>query len=111
MGAAAAAAGVALATGVYAQVLGPSFETPAEVRMLGTVGADAVGMSTAVEAIAARHLGLRVAGLSCIANRAAGLGAKPLVHEEVTASVQAGMATFSSLLDRFVPLAAAALSG
>jgi purine-nucleoside phosphorylase len=106
---AAAGAEISLATGVYAQVLGPSFETPAEVRMLRAIGADAVGMSTALEAIAARHAGLAVAGLSFIANRAAGLGVKPLAHEEVTASVQAGAAPFASLLDRFVPLAAAAI--
>ncbi len=110
MFAAAKGADMPLATGVYAQVLGPSFETPAEVRMLRTLGADAVGMSTAIEAIAARQLGLRVAGLSFISNAAAGLGEAPLDHEEVTARVQAGVGPFSDLLDRFIPLAAQALS-
>jgi len=80
---AAAAAGVKLARGVYAGLLGPSYETPAEVRMLRTLGADVVGMSTVVEAIAARHMGLKIAGLSVVSNLAAGLGASRLTHAEV----------------------------
>jgi purine-nucleoside phosphorylase len=112
MDAAAVEAGLPVpATGVYAQVLGPAFETPAEVRMLRTLGADAVGMSTVLEAIAARHAGLRVAGLSFIANRAAGLGTRRIDHDAVTAAVQAGAAPFLALLDRFVLKAAALLSG
>jgi purine-nucleoside phosphorylase len=111
MNAAASEAGVALGSGVYAQVLGPAFETPAEVRMLRSLGADAVGMSTVLEAIAARHAGLRVAGLSFIANRAAGLGPRRIDHEAVTAAVQAGATPFTTLLDRFVPRAAALLNG
>lgn len=69
--------------GVYVQLSGPSFETPAEVRMLGRLGGSAVGMSTACEAIAARHMGLRVCGVSCISNKGAGISDTPLTHQEV----------------------------
>jgi len=79
----AARQGVTLHEGVYAGVLGPSYETPAEVRMLRLLGGDAVGMSTVPEVIAARHLGMRVLGLSCLTNMAAGLGAGTLHHDEV----------------------------
>jgi purine-nucleoside phosphorylase len=82
----AAATGVALKRGVYAGMLGPSYETPAEVRMLRTLGADLVGMSTVVEAIAARHMGVRIAGLSVVTNLAAGLAPAPLSHAEVQAA-------------------------
>lgn len=75
--------GIELEEGVYAAVLGPSYETPAEVRMLGRMGADAIGMSTVPEVIVARALGLRVLGISCVTNLAAGLGSEPLSHEEV----------------------------
>ena len=75
--------GVTLSEGVYAGLLGPSYETPAEVRMLGRLGADAVGMSTVPEVLVARALGLRVLGISCITNLAAGLGGAHLSHEEV----------------------------
>ena len=74
---------IPLREGVYCQFTGPSFETPAEVRMAGLLGADAVGMSTACEAVAARHAGTRVCGISCITNKGAGLSATPLTHEEV----------------------------
>lgn len=74
---------VTLCEGVYAQCTGPSFETPAEIKMLRTIGADAVGMSTACEAIAARHMGLEVCGISCISNMAAGILDQPLTHAEV----------------------------
>lgn len=77
------AAGLRVHRAVYAQVLGPSYETPAEVRHLQAIGADVVGMSTAIEAVAARHMGARLAGLSCVTNRAAGLAGAPLTHEEV----------------------------
>jgi purine-nucleoside phosphorylase len=83
---AAAAEGVKLGEGVYAGLLGPSYETPAEVRMLRALGADLVGMSTVVEAIAARHMGVKIAGLSVVTNPAAGLGASKLVHAEVQAT-------------------------
>jgi purine-nucleoside phosphorylase len=72
-----------LKAGVYVGVPGPSYETPAEVRMLGRVGADAVGMSTTAEAIAARHMGVRVVGISCISNHAAGITGEELHHDEV----------------------------
>ena len=83
---AAAEAGVWLEEGVYAGVLGPSYETPAEIGMLGRIGADAVGMSTVPEVVAARARGLRVLGISSITNRAAGLSGEPLSHEEVLAA-------------------------
>jgi purine-nucleoside phosphorylase len=79
----AAGAGLALHEGVYAGLTGPSFETPAEIRALARLGADAVGMSTVLEAIMARAVGLRVLGLSCITNLAAGLGG-PISHEDVS---------------------------
>ncbi|MBQ5771110.1 MAG: purine-nucleoside phosphorylase [Clostridia bacterium] len=75
--------GTDLKEGVYVQLSGPNYETPQEIRMLGILGADAVGMSTVCEAIAARHMGMKVCAVSCITNMAAGLGGKPLSHEEV----------------------------
>ncbi|GAB4199095.1 MAG: purine-nucleoside phosphorylase [Sandaracinaceae bacterium] len=81
--AAATEAGFQLARGVYAGLLGPSYETPAEVRMLGMLGADAIGMSTVLETIAARHMGARVLGISCITNKGAGLSHGLLDHAEV----------------------------
>jgi purine-nucleoside phosphorylase len=84
--AAAVAAGVPLKRGVYAGMLGPSYETPAEIRMLRTLGADLVGMSTVIEAIAARHMGVRIAGLSVVTNLAAGLAKAHLSHAEVQAT-------------------------
>jgi purine-nucleoside phosphorylase len=80
---AAKAEGIILHEGVYAGLLGPQYETPAEVRMLRQLGADAIGMSTVLEAIQARALGLEVAWFSCLTNWAAGIGTTPLSHEEV----------------------------
>src|SRR2546429_2767058 len=80
------AEGIVLEEGVYAALLGPSFETPAEIRMLERLGADAVGMSTVPEVIAARARGIRCLGCSSITNVAAGLSAAPLSHEEVLAA-------------------------
>ena len=92
------AAGIDLAEGVYVQLPGPSFETPAEIRMLRTLGCDAVGMSTVVEVIAARHAGLRVCGVSCVANLAAGLSPNPLSVEEVMEAAAAAAPKFKRLL-------------
>ena len=83
---AAGKAGIAVTSGVYAYCLGPNFETPAEVRMLAMLGADAVGMSTVPECLAAIHVGLKVAALSLITNLAAGLSGAPLTHEETLAA-------------------------
>lgn len=80
---AARAEGIHLRHGVYAGLLGPAYETPAEVKMLRTLGADAVGMSTVAEAMAARHMGARVCGISLITNKAAGLSSEALSHEDV----------------------------
>ena len=80
---AAAQSGLTLREGVYGMMSGPSYETPAEIRMMRTIGCDAVGMSTVPEAIVAHHMGMRVLGLSCISNMAAGLLGLPLTHQEV----------------------------
>jgi purine-nucleoside phosphorylase len=88
----------ALPEGVYAGLRGPTYETPAEVRMLATLGADLVGMSTVLEAIAARYLGASVLGVSVVSNLAAGLSAEPLSHEEVTAAGRQASARLSALL-------------
>jgi purine-nucleoside phosphorylase len=96
---AAAAMGLRLRHGVYAALLGPSYETPAEIRYLRTIGADAVGMSTASEAIAARHMGLEVLGISCISNMAAGVLPQPLDHAEVMATTQRVRSEFIGLLE------------
>ena len=92
------AQGTTLARGVYAGLLGPSYETPAEIRMLCKLGADAVGMSTVLEVIAAKHLGMQVLGVSCITNLAAGISASPLSHDEVTETATRVRETFEALL-------------
>ena len=90
--------GIALKEGVYVQLPGPSYETPAEIRMLAALGADAVGMSTVVEVIAARHAGMRVCGVSCIANLACGLSPTPLSGEEVIEVANQTAPRFKALL-------------
>jgi purine-nucleoside phosphorylase len=100
--------GIPLKSGVYAQVSGPTYETPAEIRMLRKLGADAVGMSTVPEVIAARHMGVPVAGISCVTNLAAGIGHKPITHEEVAQTAAQVADTFSRLLSEFLPAAATA---
>jgi purine-nucleoside phosphorylase len=99
---AAAARGVAVSHGVYAAVHGPSYETPAEIRFLRTIGADAVGMSTVPEAIAARHMGLEVLGISCITNMAAGVLPQPLVHDEVLDTARRVRGAFIALLEGII---------
>jgi purine-nucleoside phosphorylase len=89
--------------GVYLSVLGPSFETPAEIRAFRTLGADLVGMSTVQETIAARQMGLEVLGMSCVTNLAAGLQAEPLSHEEVMETGRAVEKQLAGLLTRLVP--------
>jgi purine-nucleoside phosphorylase len=93
---------IPLASGVYAGLLGPTYETPAEVRMLKTLGAAAVGMSTVQEVIAARHLGAKTAAVSCITNLAAGLSSTPLAHDEVAETGAAATADMVRLLTKFL---------
>ena len=93
---------ILLQEGVYTQLSGPSFESPAEIRMLRTLGTDAVGMSTAVEAIAANHCGLKVCGVSCICNLAAGMTDKPLTHEEVQEAADKAAEGFARLVTRSI---------
>jgi purine-nucleoside phosphorylase len=100
--AAAAEGGLTLARGVYAGLLGPTYETPAEVRMLATLGADAVGMSTVPETIVARAIGMEVAGVSCITNPAAGISAAPLNHAEVMEEGRKAGDAFCGLVERWV---------
>ena len=92
-----------LRSGVYVGLRGPTYETPAEVKMIRILGGDAVGMSTVPEAIAARHLGMRVAGISCITNMAAGIEQKTLNHEEVTETAARVMDQLSSLMMEALP--------
>jgi purine-nucleoside phosphorylase len=99
--------GIRLREGVYAGLLGPSYETPSEVKMLKLLGADAVGMSTVPEVIMARALGMRVAGVSCITNAAAGVTGAALSHAEVLETTNRVGAEFESLVTEFLVLAAA----
>ena len=88
--------------GVYSMMLGPSFETPAEIRMERALGADAAGMSTVPEAIAARHIGLRVLGLSCMTNMAAGILDQPLTHQEVLDTAQRVKESYGVYMRRLI---------
>ena len=94
--------GVAVSHGVYVAVHGPSYETPAEIRAFRTIGADAVGMSTVPEAIAARHMGMEVLGISCITNMAAGVLPQPLDHDEVMATARRVRGSFISLIEAII---------
>ena len=96
------AIGVDVRRGIYGALSGPSYETPAEIHLLRTLGADAVGMSTVPEAIVARHMGLEVLGISCITNMAAGISDEPINHEEVMATGDRVRETFAQLLRRVV---------
>jgi purine-nucleoside phosphorylase len=99
--------GIKLREGVYAGLLGPSYETPSEVKMLKLLGADAVGMSTVPEVIVARALGMRVAGVSCITNAAAGVTGAALSHAEVLETTNRVSAAFESLVTEFLALSGA----
>lgn len=94
--------GIYLQEGIYTQLTGPSYESPADVRALRVFGCDAVGMSTVVEAIAANHMGMRICGISCISNLAAGLSDKPLNHEEVQAAADSASVSFKKLVTESV---------
>jgi purine-nucleoside phosphorylase len=87
-----------LKEGIYLQTTGPNFESPAEIRMFRILGADAVGMSTACEAMAANHAGMRICGISCIANLACGLSDNPLTHDEVMEAADAAAPVFKKLI-------------
>ena len=99
---AARAKGVPVSHGIYVAVHGPSYETPAEIRFFRKMGADAIGMSTVPEAIAARHMGLEVLGISCISNMAAGVLPQPIVHDEVISTMQRVRSAFISLLEGII---------
>jgi len=101
---AAAEGGIALREGIYVGLTGPAYETPAEIRMCGILGADAVGMSTVPEVIAANHMGIRVLGISCITNMAAGILPRKLSHAEVMETASRVRERFISLLRRTIPL-------
>ena len=107
--AAARAEGFAMHEGVYLATPGPSFETPAEIRAFRTLGADLVGMSTVPETIVARHMGMRVLGISCVTNLAAGISATQLSHEEVFETGSRVQHRLAGLLKRLVPAMAASI--
>lgn len=99
---AAVTAGVPLRKGVYIQTTGPQYETPAEIRAYERLGADAVGMSTAIEAIAARHAGMEICGISCISNLAAGISVNPLTHAEVQETADRVAPLFKKLVTQAI---------
>jgi purine-nucleoside phosphorylase len=103
-------AGMSIYEGVYAALAGPNYETPAEIRYLRAIGADLVGMSTVPEVIAARHCGLRVLGISCVTNAAAGILDRPLSHEEVLATTERVKGQFIALLKAVIPKIAEAIA-
>jgi purine-nucleoside phosphorylase len=103
--------GIRLEEGVYAAVAGPNYETPAEIRYLRTIGADLVGMSTVPEVIAARHAGIRVLGISCVTNLAAGILEQPLEHKEVLETAERVKGQFISLLHAVIPDIVSTLEG
>jgi purine-nucleoside phosphorylase len=105
--AAAAKLGTPIQEGIYAALLGPSYETPAEIRYLRALGADLVGMSTIAEVIAARHMGLKVLAISCVTNMAAGIVDQPIQHEEVLKTGERIQGEFLALLRAVLPLVAA----
>jgi len=98
-----AASGVPYREGVYAWMLGPTYETPAEIRMVAGAGGDLVGMSTVPEAIALRHMGVDVAGISLVTNFAAGISPAPLSHAEVTETAAEARSRFTSVIDNLLP--------
>lgn len=102
--------GIGMYEGVYAALPGPSYETPAEIRYLRTIGADLVGMSTVPEVIAARHSGIRVLGISCVTNAAAGILDQPLDHKEVLETADRVKGQFIGLLKALIPRIAEAIS-
>ena len=102
--------GIGMYEGVYAGLLGPSYETPAEIRFLRTAGADLVGMSTVMEVIAARHSGIRVLGISCVTNAAAGILDQPLNHIEVLETAERVKGQFIGLLKAVIPRIAEAIA-
>lgn len=91
-----------LKTGIYAQLTGPSFESPAEIQLLSKLGVDAVGMSTVCEAIAANHCGMKICAISCVCNLAAGMTENPLTHEEVQEAANAAAPLFKKLLTKSI---------
>ena len=102
--AAAVSLGIATREGTYLQTTGPNFETPAEIKAFRALGADAVGMSTACEAVAAHHMGLKVCGISCISNLAAGISKSPLTHEEVQEMADRAAPKFKALVTESISI-------